>query len=111
MRRIGAGELLFVIEITISKIYFRDCAVLHGLEDPEGDFSLGLRSSCERLLDPIDGRMTSVFHFDPIRRPAGAIGPIAALRNQALQTEVAGGAKEVGPNLALLEIGDENAFR
>ena len=55
--------------------------------------------------------MLPVFHFDPIRRPAGAVWAVAALRNQALQTEVAGSAKEVRPNLALFEVGDENPLR
>jgi len=64
--------------------YFRDCAVLHGLEDPEGDFHSVFRSSCEFVLDPIQRRMVAVLHLDPIRRAAAAVGAIASLGDDAL---------------------------
>jgi hypothetical protein len=48
--------------------------------------------SRERLLDPLDRRMLPVLDLDPVRRAAGAVGAVTALRNQALQTEVAGSA-------------------
>jgi hypothetical protein len=55
--------------------------------------------------------MTSVFYFDPVRRSAAAIWTIAALRYQAFQTHVAGRAEQVGADLALLKVTDENALR
>src|SRR6266550_1046796 len=55
--------------------------------------------------------MLSVFHLDPIRRPAGPVWSISALGNQALQTKLARLAKQVRPDLAALEVADENPFR
>ena len=55
--------------------------------------------------------MTSVLHLHPIGTAAGAVWTIAALRYKAFQAHVAGGAKEVGTDLALLKVADENAFR
>jgi hypothetical protein len=42
---------------------------------------------------------------------AAAVWTIVALRNQALQTEVAGGAKEVGTQSRLLKVAHKDAFR
>jgi hypothetical protein len=39
------------------------------------------------------------------------IWPVAALRHQSLQSRAAGGAKQVGPDLTLLERHDEDAVR
>jgi hypothetical protein len=36
--------------------------------------------------------VNSILHLDPIRRSAGAVGTIAPLRYQALQSHAAGGA-------------------
>src|SRR5947207_2364207 len=52
--------------------------------------------------------MTSVFHFHPIGTAARAVWTIAALRYQAFQAHVAGGAKEVGADVALLKVTDES---
>jgi hypothetical protein len=52
--------------------------------------------------------MASVLHLDPIRRGAGAVGPIAAFGHQALEAELAGLPKQVRADLALLEFRDEN---
>ena len=53
--------------------------------------------------------MLPVLHLDPILRPAALIGPVAALAHQPLKPHVAGGAKQVRPDLALLERSDEDA--
>ena len=55
--------------------------------------------------------MTSVLDLDPVRRPAGAVGAIPALRHQALQPHVAGRPKQIRADLALLEGRDEYAVR
>src|SRR6266849_1994382 len=55
--------------------------------------------------------MLPVLHFDPVRRPAGAIGTIPALGNHALWAELAGMAEQVRAYLALFEAGDKDAFR
>jgi hypothetical protein len=60
---------------------------------------LGLDS----LLDPLHCRMGGVFHLDPVRRGAGAVGAIAVLRHQALEAELAGLAKQVRADLTLFE--------
>jgi hypothetical protein len=52
--------------------------------------------------------MTPVLHLYPIGRPAGAVGPVAALGNRAFQSELAGLPKQVRADLALFELGDEN---
>src|SRR5258707_11934441 len=54
------------------------------------DLTASTAFSRERLLDPINCRMTSVLDLDPIRRPATAIDALPALGHQALQSEFAG---------------------
>ena len=44
-------------------------------------------------------------------RPVALIGPVPALRHQSLQSHAAGGAKQLRPDLALLERRDEDAVR
>jgi len=44
-------------------------------------------------------------------RPAALIGPVAALRHQSLQSHVAGGAKQIRSDLALLERRNEDTVR
>ena len=55
--------------------------------------------------------MTSVLHLDPVRRPAGAVWTIAALRNQALKAEFTRLPKQVRAYLALFKVRNEDAFR
>src|SRR5258708_23460563 len=68
-------------------------------------------ASGDRLLDPIQRGMTSVLHLDPVRRPAGAIDALPALRNQALKAEFTRLPKQVRAYLALFKVRNENAFR
>ena len=53
--------------------------------------------------------MRPVLHLDPMFRPASLIRPIPPLRHQTLQSHPAGGAKQVRPDLALLERCHEDA--
>jgi len=55
--------------------------------------------------------MRSVLHLDPMPRPASLIGPVKALRHQALQPHVAGGAEQIGADLAPFERRDKDAVR
>ena len=55
--------------------------------------------------------MRPVLHLDPVLRPASLIGTVAALRYQTLKTHVAGGAKQVGNDLALFRGRDKDAVR
>ena len=52
--------------------------------------------------------MTAVLELGLVLRPASAMGPVAAFRNQALQPHVAG-CPAVWPDLALLEGVNEDA--
>jgi hypothetical protein len=52
-----------------------------------------------------------VLHLDPVFRPAGAIAPVAAFRDQALEAHPAGRAKQLRADLAGLERGDEHPVR
>ena len=65
----------------------------------------------ELIRDAIESVMCPVLDLDPVRRPAGTVWTITAFRNQAFQAHVAGGTKEVGADLALFEIADEDALR
>jgi hypothetical protein len=47
--------------------------------------------------------MLPVLDLDPAWRSTGGIGALAMLRNQTLQSHQAGMAKQVRPDLALLE--------
>jgi len=47
--------------------------------------------------------MFRVLHLNPAWGPAAAIGVIAALRDQAFQSHIAGGLEQVWPDLALFE--------
>ncbi len=53
--------------------------------------------------------MTSVLHLDPVRRPAGAIDALPALRNQALKAEFTRLPKQVRAYLALFKVRNELA--
>jgi len=55
--------------------------------------------------------MLRVFHLEPVRRCASAIGAIAVLRHQALESELARLAKQIRADLALLKGRDEDAIR
>ena len=48
--------------------------------------------------------MLSILHFDPVLLPAAAVRPIAMLRYQTFEPELAGLAEQVRPDLALFEI-------
>jgi hypothetical protein len=65
----------------------------------------------ELILHASIGRMFPILHLDPIRRAAGAIGPVGALRDQPLKPELAGLAEYVRSDLTLFERGDEDAVR
>ena len=54
---------------------------------------VGPLTSRERLLDPVQRRVFTVLDLDPVRRPAGAVAALAALRDHALQAELAGVAE------------------
>jgi hypothetical protein len=59
-----------------------------------GNFGIGPRGVLgERLHHPVHRRVLPVFHLDPVLRPTSLIGPVPALRDQTLQTHVAGGAE------------------
>jgi hypothetical protein len=53
-------------------------------------------------------RMLAVLHLNPMLLPAPATRSIAMLRNQTLEAEFASLAKQVRPNLALLEIAGQS---
>ncbi len=50
--------------------------------------------------DPLDRRVLRVLHLDPIRRAAGAVGPITALRHHAVAPawSCAGRGRRLHPN-------------
>ena len=52
--------------------------------------------------------MLSVLNLDPVLGPAGLIGPVAMFRDKALKPELAGLAKQVRSNFALLKQAEEN---
>src|ERR1019366_3448070 len=54
-------------------------------------------------------RRVRVLDLDPMRRPASAVGAVAMLRHQAFQSELAGLAEQVRPDLPLLEWRHENS--
>jgi len=53
--------------------------------------------------------MLPLLDLDPVPEPASAIGVLAVFGERALQSHQAGMAKQVRPDLALLEIGKEDA--
>jgi hypothetical protein len=63
----------------------------------------------ELILHPPIGRMVAVLDLDRVFQSAGTIGTIGPLTHHALEPHVAGGAKQVGTDLALLERRDEDA--
>ena len=71
----------------------------------------GAFSSSMCLSDAIESLMLLVLDFNPVFRPAAAIGSIGALGDQTLEAELAGLAEQVRANLALLEVADEDAVR
>ena len=56
-------------------------------------------------------RVCPILDLDPVRRSAGAIAPVAPFRDQALEAQAAGGAEQLGADLAWLEGRDEHAIR
>jgi len=56
-------------------------------------------------------RVCPVLDLDPVLRPAGAIASVAPFRDQALEAQAAGGAEQLGADLAWLEGRDEYAIR
>ena len=65
----------------------------------------------ERIHHPAHRRMLPVLHLEPMLRPAALIWPVATLRHESLQPHAAGGARQVRPDLALLERRDKDAVR
>ena len=55
--------------------------------------------------------MLAVLDLDPMLRPTSLIGTVAALGDQTLKAHPAGGAKQVGTDLALFEWRNEDATR
>jgi len=55
------------------------------------------------FLHTIESLVLPVLDLDPVLRPPGLIGPVAMLRDEALQPELASLAKQVRPDLALFE--------
>jgi hypothetical protein len=53
--------------------------------------------------------MGPVLHLDPVFRPAGAVAPIAAFRDQALEPHATGGAEQLRTDRARFEWRDEYA--
>ena len=56
-------------------------------------------------------RVGPVLDLDPLLRAPRDIAPIAALGHQALKAKAAGGAEQLGADLAWLEGRDEYAIR
>jgi hypothetical protein len=52
--------------------------------------------------------MLRIFHLYPVRRSAGAIGAIAMLRYQTLESELSSLAEQVRSDLALFKRRDED---
>ena len=65
----------------------------------------------ERIHHAAHRRMLPVLHLDPVLRPAPLIGTVAALRDRALQPELARLAEKVRSYLALLKGIDEYSLR
>ena len=55
--------------------------------------------------------MLAVLDLDPVIATAGAIRTIGPLTHHALKAHAAGGAEEVGTDLALFERRDEDSVR
>jgi hypothetical protein len=60
---------------------------------------------------PASSRASLGFDLDPVGRSASAKGAVAVFRHQALLAHEAALAKQVGPDPALLEWGNKDAFR
>ena len=54
--------------------------------------------------------MLPVLDLDPVPEPAGAIAAFAVFRDQALQPHQAGMSEQVRADLALVEVGQEDAI-
>jgi hypothetical protein len=63
-----------------------------------------------RILIPCHGRVFRVLHLHPMRRVAGAVRPILGLETNPSNPKQAGVPEEVGTDLALLEVGQEDAI-
>jgi hypothetical protein len=66
-------------------------------DGPTSTFSIPI------LVELSAAAMLAVLHLNPILRPARLIGPVPALRHQTFEAHAAGGAKQVGADLATLE--------
>ena len=84
------------IDITYPKAFTRDAI---------GTFRADLK------LIPHTGErwMRPMFDLDPAIEPAGAIAALAVFRNRAFEPHQAGVPEQVRTDLALLEVGQENA--
>ena len=68
-----------------------------------------LSASTELILHPAERRVLPILDLDPAIGPTTAISALAVLGDQALQPHQAGMAKQVRTDLALLEVGQEDA--
>jgi hypothetical protein len=55
--------------------------------------------------------MLPVLDLQPVIAPAGAVGALAVLGDDTLETHAAGGVEKVWPDLSLFEASDEDAIR
>ena len=67
------------------------------------------RAVSERILNPAERGMLLVLDLDPVPEPAAAISALAMLGDHPSQSHQAGVAKQVRADLALREIGKEDA--
>jgi hypothetical protein len=63
----------------------------------------------ELIQHAAERRMLAVLDLDPVRRPARAIRPVLELRHQSLQPHHASMPEQVRADLALFEVGQEDA--
>ena len=68
-----------------------------------------IETQLELILHPAERRMLPVLDLDPVPEPAAAVGALAVLGDHALQSEQAGMPEQIGSDLALLEVGQEDA--
>jgi hypothetical protein len=64
--------------------------------------SWDLRHWSELLRHAGEGGVLPVLDLQPVIAPAGAVGALAVLGNQTLETHAAGGVEQVWPDLSLL---------
>ena len=74
------------------------------------DYRVQAAQFCLELLHhPAERRVLPVLDLDPAIGPPAAIGALAMFRHQPLQPHQAGVAEQVRPDLALFEVGQEDA--